>query len=65
MALCVHSWNVGLQTSDVRARLRDGRGVENLVIVANGADVLMLQEVGTWSQPVLQDSAAAVALVVV
>ena len=64
MALRVHSWNVGLQTSDVRARLRVGREIENLDIVAD-CDVLMLQEVGTWSQPVLQDSAAAVAVVVV
>ena len=55
--LHVRSWNVGLQTSEVGARLRRNNGeISNLDIVMQDADIVLLQEVGTWFDPPPKDT---------
>ena len=56
--LCVRSWSVGLPTGAVGRRVRTVQPIRNLDIIAKGADVLTLQEVGTWYDPVPEDRTA-------
>ena len=53
--LVVRSWNIGVATGAFPKLLASDDPIPGLTAVADGADVLLLQEIGAWHNPPPQD----------